>query len=73
MARISGKNQITIPVAVLEQAGLHAGDSIVVEALADGEVRVRRGVLDLAGAFGALTGTYPADYLTRLDEEDDHR
>src|SRR6266540_6837070 len=26
MARISTKNQVTIPVAALEEAGLHAGD-----------------------------------------------
>ncbi len=70
MPRISTKNQVTIPVAVLEEAGLHAGDHVVVEALEEGELRVRRGELSFDRAFGALTGTYPPGYLERLDRED---
>jgi AbrB family looped-hinge helix DNA binding protein len=73
MPRISTKNQITIPVAALEEAGLHAGDHVVVEALEDGELRVRRGVVGFEDAFGALTGTYPTGYLERLDAEDERR
>ncbi len=73
MARISSKNQVTIPVAVLEEAGLHAGEQVVVEALEDGELRIRRGELGFERAFGALTGTYPAGYLERLDNEDAER
>jgi hypothetical protein len=30
-------------------------------------------VLGFDAAFGALTGTYPAGYLRRLDAEDDER
>jgi len=70
MARISGKNQITIPVAVLEEAGLQPGDRVVVEALDQGELRVRRGAVDFEEAFGVLTGVYPPGYLERLDAED---
>ena len=73
MARISTKNQVTIPVAALEEAGLRAGDSVVVEALEEGELRIRRGELNFERAFGALTGTYPAGYLERLDREDAER
>ena len=73
MARISGKNQITIPVAVLEEAGLRAGDRVVVEALDRGELRVRRGALDFDDAFGVLTGMYPSGYLERIDAEDASR
>jgi AbrB family looped-hinge helix DNA binding protein len=73
MARISAKNQVTIPVAVLDEAGLHAGDQVVVEALEEGELRIRRGELSLESAFGALTGTYPAGYLEQLDREDAER
>jgi AbrB family looped-hinge helix DNA binding protein len=73
MARISAKNQITIPVAALDEAGLHRGDEVVVEPVADGELRVRRGALTLDSAFGALTGTYPPGYLERLDAEDEER
>ena len=73
MPKISTKNQVTIPVAVLEEAGLHAGDQVVVEALDEGELRVRRGELSFERAFGALTGTYPPRYLERLDREDAER
>lgn len=73
MPRISTKNQVTIPVAVLEEAKLHAGDQVVVEALEEGEVRIRRGAVSFEKAFGALTGTYPAGYLEHLDREDERR
>jgi AbrB family looped-hinge helix DNA binding protein len=72
--RISTKNQVTIPVAVLEEAGLHAGDQVVVEALEEGELRVRRSAVNsFERAFGALTGTYPPGYLEQLDREDAER
>lgn len=70
MARISGKNQVTLPVAVLAEAGLAAGDQVVVEAMQDGELRVRRAERTFEDAFGALTGAYPAGYLDTLDAED---
>jgi AbrB family looped-hinge helix DNA binding protein len=73
MSKISTKNQVTIPVAALEEAGLKAGDQVVVEALEDGELRIRRGALSFESALGALTGTYPPGYLNRLDEEDEQR
>jgi bifunctional DNA-binding transcriptional regulator/antitoxin component of YhaV-PrlF toxin-antitoxin module len=71
MPKISSKNQVTLPVAALEEAGLNAGDEV--ESLDDGELRVRRGALTFEAAFGALTGTYPPGYLDRLDEEDARR
>jgi len=73
MARISGKNQVTIPVTALEEAKMHAGDQVSIEALGDGELRVRRGAPTFEEAFGALTGTYPNGYLAQLDAEDDAR
>jgi len=73
MPRISTKNQVTIPIAALEEAGLHAGDRVVLEAIGEGELRIRRGAMTFDTAFGALTGTYPADYLDRLDAEDEQR
>lgn len=73
MSRISGKNQVTIPVTALEEAGLHPGDQVLVEALRDGELRIRRGTLDFDAAFGSMTGVYPGGYLERLDAEEDQR
>jgi antitoxin component of MazEF toxin-antitoxin module len=71
--RISTKNQVTIPVAALQEAGLHPGDQVLVEALDDGELRVHRGERSFADAFGALTGVYPPGYLEQLDAEDEQR
>ena len=73
MPRISTKNQVTIPVAALDEAGLHAGDLVVIEVLDAGELRVRRSDLTFDSAFGALTGAYPRDYLEKLDREDEDR
>jgi AbrB family looped-hinge helix DNA binding protein len=73
MPRISTKNQITIPVAALEEVGLRAGDQVMIEPSSDGELLIRRSTGTFEQAFGALTGTYPADYLTRLDAEDQQR
>jgi hypothetical protein len=60
-------------VAALQEAGLHPGDQVLVEALEDGELRIRRGVCSFEGAFGALTGVYPPGYLEQLDAEDEQR
>ncbi len=73
MPKISTKNQVTIPVAALEEAGLRPGDEVVVEAEAEGELRVRLRGVRFDDAFGALTGTYTPDYLERLDREDAER
>jgi AbrB family looped-hinge helix DNA binding protein len=73
MPKISTKNQVTIPVAALEEAGLNAGDQVVIEALEDGELRIRRGAPTFESAFGALTGAYPPGYLDALDEDDEKR
>jgi len=71
--RLSSKHQVTIPVAALEEAGLHAGDQLVIDVLGEGEVRIRRAALTFEGAFGALTGAYPPGYLEQLDAEDEQR
>jgi AbrB family looped-hinge helix DNA binding protein len=73
MAKISSKNQITIPVSALEEVGLRPGERVTVEPAGDGELRIRRAVLSFDDAFGALTGAYPSGYLARLDAEDADR
>ncbi len=73
MARISTKNQVTIPVAALEEVGLRAGEQVTIEVVGDGELRIRRSTATFEDAFGALTGTYPAGYLDQLDAEDARR
>lgn len=73
MPRISTKNQLTIPIAALHEAGLRPGDEVFVEAFEDGELRVRRNSPTFEEAFGALTGVYPPDYLAELDAEEELR
>lgn len=74
MSRISSKNQVTIPVLVLQEAGLHPGDPVAVETVGEGELRVRRASSNAFDeAFGALTGTYPPGYLEHLDRDDKRR
>jgi AbrB family looped-hinge helix DNA binding protein len=73
MPRISTKNQITIPVAALDEVGLRAGERVTVEPAGDGELRIRRTTRSFEDAFGALTGTYPVGYLEQLDAEDAER
>jgi bifunctional DNA-binding transcriptional regulator/antitoxin component of YhaV-PrlF toxin-antitoxin module len=73
VSRISTKNQVTIPVTALQEAGLHPGDQVLVEALDDGELRIHRGECSFEDAFGALTGVYPPGYLEQLDAEDAQR
>jgi bifunctional DNA-binding transcriptional regulator/antitoxin component of YhaV-PrlF toxin-antitoxin module len=73
MPKISTKHQVTVPVTTLEEAGLRAGDQVVIEALGEGEVRIRRGTLTFESAFGALTGAYPPGYLEQLDAQDEQR
>lgn len=73
MPRISAKNQVTLPVAALEEVGLRPGERVTVEPAGEGELRIRRAALSFDDAFGALTGTYPTGYLEQLDAEDEQR
>jgi antitoxin component of MazEF toxin-antitoxin module len=73
MPRISAKNQVTIPVSALEEAGLRRGEQVRVEPAGDGELRVRRAAVAFDDAFGTLTGAFPPGYLEQLDAEDEQR
>jgi AbrB family looped-hinge helix DNA binding protein len=70
MSKVSSKNQVTIPVSVLRDAGLAAGDEIVIRAAGSGRIEVERAD-DLIKRFaGTLPrGTYPRGYLDGLRDE----
>jgi bifunctional DNA-binding transcriptional regulator/antitoxin component of YhaV-PrlF toxin-antitoxin module len=69
MSKVSNKHQVTIPVRVLREAGLHAGDHVVIRASGRGRLEIERGE-DLIGRYaGSLPGTYPPAHLDRLREE----
>jgi AbrB family looped-hinge helix DNA binding protein len=70
MGKLSSKRQITIPVRVLDEAGLGAGDEVVIRAVAPGRIELERAddlVERYAGSLPA--GTYPPGYLDRLRDE----
>jgi AbrB family looped-hinge helix DNA binding protein len=70
MSRVSRRHQVTIPVKVLREAGLAAGDDVVVRAAGDGRIELERAddlVRRFAGSLPA--GTYPSGHLDELRRE----
>jgi AbrB family looped-hinge helix DNA binding protein len=70
MGRVSSKHQVTIPVKVLRDAGLAAGDEVVVRATGEGRIELERAddlVRRFAGSLPA--GTYPRGHLDELRSE----
>jgi AbrB family looped-hinge helix DNA binding protein len=66
MPRISSKHQVTLPVAVLERAGLRGGDEVAIEAEGADRIVVRRVGRDAKAALGVFDGLYEPGYLERL-------
>lgn len=76
--RLSSKRQITLPIAVVERAGLRIGEELAVEADEEGRVIVSRSEGEtvgdrrrraLAKAAGALPGVWAAGTLDELRDE----
>ena len=70
MGVISRKNQITLPVDVLREAGLRPGDDVRVRAVGPGRVElvgIDEVVAESAGVFDA--SVYPPGYLDDLRRE----
>ena len=68
--RLSRKHQVTIPVAVLAEAGVQVGEQLRVEALGPGRIvltRAEDSFEDLLGALG--DDVYPPGYLDELRGE----
>ncbi len=70
MPKLSRKNQVTIPVKVLREAGIEPGDTVSIRAAGKGRIEVER-FDDLIDRFaGSLpAGTYPPGYLDGLRDE----
>jgi bifunctional DNA-binding transcriptional regulator/antitoxin component of YhaV-PrlF toxin-antitoxin module len=70
MSKVSSKHQVTIPVRVLREAGLTAGDDVIIRAAGPGRIEVERAE-DLIERFaGSLpAGTYPPGHLDDLRGE----
>lgn len=74
--RLSGKNQVTIPVAAVERARLAPGRELRVDVTDEGgilltpvpDLTARRRAA-IAATAGALAGVYPPGDLERLRDE----
>ena len=70
MSKVSGKNQVTIPVGVLRAAGLSAGDDVVIRVAGQGRIEVERADDLIARFAGSMpAGTYPPRHLDELRDE----
>ncbi len=69
VARISAKNQTTIPVGALRKAGLKPGDELRVEVAGAGQILLTSWDAVVKRHAGALTGMYPKGYLKKLRAE----
>jgi len=70
MSKVSSKYQVTIPVRVLHEAGLAAGDNVIIRASGQGRIEVERAddlIRRYAGSLPA--GTYPPGHLDQLRDE----
>ncbi len=68
--RLSSKHQATIPVAVLAEAGVEAGERLRVEALGPGRIVLTRADERFEELLGALgEDVYPPGYLEELRGE----
>jgi bifunctional DNA-binding transcriptional regulator/antitoxin component of YhaV-PrlF toxin-antitoxin module len=70
MPRLSRKNQVTIPVKVLREAGIEPGDTVLIRAAGKGRIEVERSDDLIARFAGSMpAGTYPPGYLDKLRDE----
>jgi bifunctional DNA-binding transcriptional regulator/antitoxin component of YhaV-PrlF toxin-antitoxin module len=67
--RVSSKNQVTLPIDALDQAGLRTGDRLRAEVRSAGEITLVRMADPVDEFAGALTGKYPQGYLDELRRE----
>jgi bifunctional DNA-binding transcriptional regulator/antitoxin component of YhaV-PrlF toxin-antitoxin module len=72
MSRVSSKNQVTLPVEAMREAGLQPGDEVTIRPIGDGEVVVALRNSRVRRHAGIATGIYRADELDRLRDEWQH-
>jgi bifunctional DNA-binding transcriptional regulator/antitoxin component of YhaV-PrlF toxin-antitoxin module len=69
MSKLSSKNQITIPVEALRDAGLRAGDQVTVRATGRGRLEVVRDRDWLEELAGSMPGVWPPGAAEELRRE----
>lgn len=69
MTRLSSKNQITLPVDVVREAGFYPGEELRVRVVTPGRVEIER-VSDFVQRWaGSMPDVYPEGYLEELRNE----
>jgi bifunctional DNA-binding transcriptional regulator/antitoxin component of YhaV-PrlF toxin-antitoxin module len=68
-SRISAKNQVTLPVSALDDAGMHQGTAVVIEASGPGRIVVTAVEDEFDAFLGSLPGVWPKDALESLRDE----
>ena len=69
MTRISAKNQVTLPVAALREAGLSPGDELWVRADGAGRLMLVRPEDVIKKYAGDMGDVYTPGYLDKLRDE----
>lgn len=72
MARVSSKNQVTLPVQAMRAAGLRPGDEIAVRPVGSGEILLAARGTRIQRHAGIATGIYRDGELDRLRNEWKH-
>jgi bifunctional DNA-binding transcriptional regulator/antitoxin component of YhaV-PrlF toxin-antitoxin module len=67
--RVSSKNQVTLPVSVLAEARVKAGDNVRVESDGDGRIMIVRDRDPLDDLIGSAPGLSAATNLQALRDE----
>ena len=67
--RLSTKNQATIPVKALREAGIQPGDELRVTATGPGKLMLELEEDPIEAYLGALHGVYPPGFLEELRAE----
>lgn len=68
-SRISSKRQITLPVRVLQDAGLEVGGRMVARVDGPGRVTLAREGNPIEEFAGSLTGVFEPGFFDRLRDE----
>ena len=69
VAKVSSKNQVTLPVAALRAAGLEPGDEVTVRSVGAGEIVIAARSSRVRRHAGIAAGIYEPGELDRLRDE----
>lgn len=69
MARVSSKNQVTLPVEAMRAVGLRAGEEVTVRPIGDGELIIAARGSRVRRHAGIASGIYNEGELDSLRDE----